>query len=169
METSRRKFFAVAAAGLLAVPALVSADDYRDRYDRDRDRDRYERERDRERADRERERDRDRRRERWEKLGERHVGRREELDTIDLNDRRRYTAVWFEVPEGALEMDKIKITFGNKDTFSPDTRLLFREGERTPLIDLPGGDREITRIGFRYRGVSRREATIVAWGRVYER
>jgi hypothetical protein len=165
MKTSRRKFFAAAAAGLLAVPALLSADDRydRERYDRERERERY----DRDRYDRDR-RDDYRRRERWVRLGERHVGRREELDIIDLNDKQRYTAVWFQVEEGALELDKIKITFGNKDTFTPATRLVFREGERTAPIELPLGDREITRIGFRYRGLSRREATIVAWGRVFD-
>jgi hypothetical protein len=197
--TSRRKFFLAAAAGLLAVPSLLTADDRydrereraerdrleRERFERERARDQWERDRaereraereraERERAERERaEHDRGRRRERWVKLGERTVGRREEVDVIELHGRERFTAVWFQVEEGALELDKIKITFGNRETFTPETRLIFREGERTPLIDLPNGergvrDREIVKIGFRYRGLSRREATIVAWGRVFE-
>ena len=153
MEPTRRTFMAAAVAGLLALPSLVSAqrDDRRD--DRKDDR-------------------RDDRRpapaaaDRWERLGERTVGKREEHDTIELKGKQRFTAVWFEVDRGAIDLDDIRITFGNKESFDPKISLTFREGQKTRLIDLPGDDREIVKIDFHYRSVGRGESTIVAWGRV---
>ena len=45
----------------------------------------------------------------------------------------------------------VKVTFGNGEAFSPNTRLYFREGTRSREIDLPGAARIIRRIDFFYR------------------
>jgi hypothetical protein len=157
MQHSRRAFMTAAVAGLVALPTLVSAQrDNRERDARDRKDDNDRKEPRRDAAGR------------WEKLGERRVGKKEEHDSIDLEDKRRYTAVWFEADRGAVELDDIVVTFGNKETFSPPVKLTLREGEKTRLIDLPGEDREITRIRFHYRSVGGRESLISAWGRVAE-
>jgi len=38
----------------------------------------------------------------------------------------------------ALEMYDVEVVFGNGDTFSPATRLIFAENSRSRVIDLPG-------------------------------
>lgn len=64
-----------------------------------------------------------------------------------------------------LEIHGIKITFGNGETFSPETRMWFRENSRTAVIDLPGEKRFITKIEFDYKNVGHnKHAVIEAWG-----
>jgi hypothetical protein len=62
-----------------------------------------------------------------------------------------FRAIRINVEGGDLEMFDIKVTFGNGETFSPGTRVYFREGSRSRVIDLPGDARIIRRIDFFYR------------------
>jgi hypothetical protein len=159
MEPTRRAFMAATVASLITLPSCMSA--------RAADRERREERREDRRDDTRREEPR-RDAGRWEKLGERRVGKKEEHDAIELDNKHRFTAVWFEVERGTIDLDDIEITFGNNEKFNPGVKLTFHEGEKTRLIDLPGADREIIKIRFHYRSVGRGEATIVAWGRAAE-
>ena len=42
------------------------------------------------------------------------------------------------------------VVFGDGTSFSPDTRLTFGQGSWSRDIDLPGGNRVIKRVEFRY-------------------
>ena len=44
----------------------------------------------------------------------------------------------------------VVITFANKATHSPGTKLVFKQGETTRTIDLPGAARKITSIELVY-------------------
>jgi len=103
----------------------------------------------------------------WEPLGARRVSFAVDHDAIVVGAREGlFNAVRIEVDGGDLEMHNIKITFGDGATFSPETRLRFREGSRSRTIDLPGQARIIRRIDFRYRSTLRRgRATVQAFGR----
>jgi hypothetical protein len=65
----------------------------------------------------------------------------------------------------------VKITFGNGETFSPNTRLLFSAGTMSRVIDLPGSARIIRRIDFFYRSTGgviatgANKATVHVYGR----
>ncbi|HEX8914468.1 MAG TPA: hypothetical protein VF796_19120 [Humisphaera sp.] len=93
----------------------------------------------------------------WVKLGQIEAGRKEDRDVIEVKGPDRYTALSFRVERGDVEIEDIKVTFADdeKHPFSPDTRLRFREGERSGKIDLPGKARAITRIRFLYRSTGR--------------
>ena len=49
-----------------------------------------------------------------------------------------------------LELFDLEVEFGNGQRFAPPTRLVFREGSRSQVIDLPGNTRYIKKIAFRY-------------------
>jgi hypothetical protein len=49
------------------------------------------------------------------------------------------------------------VTFANDQTFSPKIRHRFADGTETHVIDLPGDQRTIKRIDFKYRIISSRE------------
>jgi hypothetical protein len=102
----------------------------------------------------------------WEKLGEVVASKKEERDVIDVKGKKRFTALRFEVEKGAIELEDIKITFGNDEAWSPETKLVFKEGERSRKIDLPGDAREIKHVRFLYRSVGRGEAVVVVFGKV---
>lgn len=87
----------------------------------------------------------------WQKLGERVVHGRNDRDTIVVTAAEgRFRRIMLVVEHSALEMDNIVITFGNGETWSPDTRAVFAEDSRSRVIDLPGGDRVIRSVHFRY-------------------
>jgi hypothetical protein len=103
----------------------------------------------------------------WELLGSRRVSFAVDHDVIDVGVREgTFDAIRIEVDGGSLEMFNIRLTFGNGDTWSPNTRVLFRQGSWSRLIDLPGPSRIIRKIEFWYRSRLRRgQATVRVFGR----
>jgi hypothetical protein len=103
----------------------------------------------------------------WEPLGSRRVSFAVDRDVIDVGMREgAFDAIRIEVGGGTLEMYNIRLTFGNGDTWSPDTRVLFRQGSWSRLIDLPGPARAVRKIEFWYRSRLRRgQATVRVFGR----
>jgi len=103
----------------------------------------------------------------WERLGTRRVSFAAERDVIEVGAvEGRFTAVRFDVADGDLEMYNVRVVFGDGDAWSPPTRMDFRQGTRSRVIDLPGGARVIRRIEFAYRSrVRRGRATVEVYGR----
>jgi hypothetical protein len=88
----------------------------------------------------------------WALLGTRRVTFTLDHDAIIVGAREGgFTAIKLEVAGGSLEMYNIKVTFGNGETFSPETRVLFRQGSWSRTIDLPGPVRILRRVDFWYR------------------
>ena len=92
----------------------------------------------------------------WTMLGERTVnGRRgADRDRIDVGRREgRFRKLTVVVLDSSLDMEDMEIRFGRGENFRPDVRQVFNEGSRTRVIDLPGDDRVIKWIEFRYRNL----------------
>jgi len=89
----------------------------------------------------------------WEHLGMRRVNFRLDHDVILAATEGRFRSIRIVVAGGDLELFDVKITFGDGETFSPATRLYFKENSRSRTIDLPGAARIIRRIDFYYRSV----------------
>jgi hypothetical protein len=103
----------------------------------------------------------------WEPLGSRRVSFAVDHDVIEVGAREgTFNAIRIEVDGGTLEMYNIVLTFGNGDTWSPNTRVVFRPGSWSRLIDVPGPARFIRKIEFFYRSRLRRgQATVRVFGR----
>ena len=84
----------------------------------------------------------------------RAVDFRVDHDVIVAAGDGAFRAIRIDVEGGDLEMFDVKLSFGNGETFSPATRLYFREGTRSRMIDLPGDARIIRRIDFFYRSAA---------------
>jgi hypothetical protein len=54
------------------------------------------------------------------------------------------------VEHSALEMYDVVVTFGDGTRFSPPTRHVFSPDTRSHVIDLPGSQRIIRSVEFRY-------------------
>lgn len=89
----------------------------------------------------------------WERLGSREVSFRAERDVIGAAGEGLFRRVMIVVDDADLELFDVRIVFANGEVFSPGTRLYFKEGSRTRVIDLPGAARAIRRIEFAYRSV----------------
>ena len=91
----------------------------------------------------------------WTLLGEQRVnGRRADTDKIRVSRYepkfRKLTVV---VLDSDLEMIDLTIRFARGEPFHPEVNAVFREDSRTKVIDLPGDDRTIKWIEFKYRNL----------------
>lgn len=102
----------------------------------------------------------------WDKIGSRQVDFGGDRDTISGAGDGWFNAIKIDVDEGNLEMYNIKVTFGNGETWSPDTRVQFKDDTRSRTIDLPGEARQIKTIDFHYKSrLNRGKATVTVYGR----
>ena len=87
----------------------------------------------------------------WVKLGERWVDGGHDRDVIAVGAREgTYRRAMIVVDHSALEMFEVVFTFGDGTRFSPQTRHVFSADTRSHVIDLPGTDRVIRTVEFRY-------------------
>ena len=106
----------------------------------------------------------------WTMLGERTVdgrGRRGDADRIEVGRAegkfRKLTVV---VLDSSLDMQEMEIKFGRGENFRPEVRQVFNEGSRTRVIDLPGDDRVIKWIEFKYKNLpGGGKARVQVWAR----
>jgi len=92
----------------------------------------------------------------WSHLGTRTVDARHDRDEIHVGEGKgAFTRIRIEVSGSACEMSNVVVHFANGGTFSPETRLVFRKGEASRVIDLPGAARNITKVVFRYGNLPR--------------
>ena len=102
----------------------------------------------------------------WELLGTRRVNFTGDHDAIVVGARRgAYKSIKIEVAGGDVVMYNIQLKFGDGATWSPNTRLNFRQGSWSRTIDVPGPARLIRRIDFWYRSrLHRGAATVRVFG-----
>jgi hypothetical protein len=103
----------------------------------------------------------------WERLGERQVDAKLDHDAITVGrDDGIFTAIQVKVEGSSLAMFEIKVTFGNGETFEPNTRLVFDQNTKSRIIDLPGNKRVIKRVDFKYANLpGGGKARVELWGR----
>jgi hypothetical protein len=92
----------------------------------------------------------------WTLLGERVVNGhgREDHDTIQVGRHEgKFKKLTIVVEDSDLEMTDFSVKFGAGQPWHPNVRQIFKEGQRTRVIDFPGNDRVIKRIDFAYRNL----------------
>ncbi|MGA2477879.1 MAG: hypothetical protein ABSG63_03895 [Spirochaetia bacterium] len=101
-------------------------------------------------------------------LGERTVDFRVDHDQISVgNYEGFFRFLNFQVEKNDVEIFNIVVVYGNGEREKIDTRLVFREGSRSQVVDLDGGRRRIKSIEFTYRTVGERhegKARVVVFG-----
>jgi hypothetical protein len=101
-------------------------------------------------------------------LGERVVSFRADHDTIAVGNYEGYfRSLFFRVEKNDIELFNLVIVYGNGEKQMLETRLVFKEGSRSRLIDFVGGKRRIQTIQFTYKTVGTWEdgrARVVVYG-----
>jgi len=101
-------------------------------------------------------------------LGERVVNFKADHDTIAVgNYEGSFRSLFFKVEKNDVELFNLVIIYGNGDKQRLETRLIFKEGSRSRLIDFSGGKRRINTIQFTYKTVGNWEdgrARVVVYG-----
>ena len=103
----------------------------------------------------------------WQKLGEAWVNGGSDRDRIHVGrDDGRFRAIRLKAEHSALELYDVEITFGDGEKFTPNTRVVFNEGQWSRVLDLPGNARVIKNIEFRYGNLpGGGKAQLEVWGR----
>jgi len=104
----------------------------------------------------------------WTMLGERTVdSNREDYDRIEVpRGEGRFRKLTVVVLDGDLEMIDMLVELGHGEPFHPEVNAFFRENTRTRVIDLPGEQRRIHGIQFRYRNLpGGARARVQVWAR----
>jgi hypothetical protein len=91
----------------------------------------------------------------WTMLGEQRVSsNREDTDRIRVSRwNNRFRKLTVVVLDSDLEMIDMAIKVGRGEPYHPEVNAIFREGNRTRSIDLPGDTRRIDWIEFKYRNL----------------
>lgn len=87
----------------------------------------------------------------WVMLGEREVNGRADHDRIEVGRHEgRFSKMTLVVLDGDLEMRDFEIKFERGAAWHPAMKHVFREGQRTHVIDFPGDERAIKFVDFKY-------------------
>ncbi len=103
----------------------------------------------------------------WTRLGERTVDGRMDRDSILVGaDSGRFRVLQIIVHRSPVEMYDVVIHFGDGTTFAPPTRMVFDKDTASRIIDLPGGNRVIQQVDFRYGNLpGGGQALVQLWAR----
>src|SRR5262249_36092288 len=77
----------------------------------------------------------------------------------------RFSRLTVVVEDGDMELIDMTIKFGDGSEMTPNVGHIFREGQRTRVIEMPSYERIIKTITFRYRNISGvGHARVGVWG-----
>jgi hypothetical protein len=103
----------------------------------------------------------------WEVLGSRSVRYGTDKDVITVSGDKWYKGIYFKVTEAPIKINDMKVYFDNGDKFDVSMRSMIKQNGHTRTIELPGGERRITKVEFSYEtmGSNRGTATLTLWGK----
>jgi len=103
----------------------------------------------------------------WTMLGERQVNGRGDHDRIEVGrGQGKFSRLTLVVLDSDLEMIDFEIKFAKGPSWHPAVSHVFREGQRSHVIDFPGDERTIKFIDFRYRNLpGGGRARVQVWAR----
>jgi hypothetical protein len=104
----------------------------------------------------------------WKIIGERSVKFSSDRDVIKIGGNDWYTKLKIKVVDAPLHISNFDVIFENGERFDVAIRADIRKGGESRVIDLPGQERRIDRIEFRYRTTGRLRggtANVIVFGR----
>ena len=103
----------------------------------------------------------------WVLLGEKKADFVAERDIIPVNPNPTYNKIKVKVLNGEVLMEDMKVFFGDGEIMDVSLKYVFDKGGYSRDIELPRGNRHITRISLLYRTSlkSFRRGKVQVWGR----
>ena len=90
----------------------------------------------------------------WEHLGTKEIEGKADHDKIKCHGKDTYRALQFRVTGAAVQFDRVVVEYGNHKTRAYPFRMLVPPNGSSPVLDLVGGDRDITNVEFWYQKAS---------------
>ncbi|MEP7321519.1 MAG: hypothetical protein ABI761_06355 [Saprospiraceae bacterium] len=104
----------------------------------------------------------------WKVIGERSVKFTTDRDVIRVGGNDWYSKLKIKVVDAPLHISDFDVIFENGERFDVAIKENIREGGESRVIDLPGRERRIDRIEFKYRTTGkliRGTANVIVFGR----
>jgi hypothetical protein len=90
----------------------------------------------------------------WKMLGERTVNGKVDHDRINVGTYKgKFAKLTVVVLDSDLEMLDFDVKFGNGQNWNPGLKHVFKEDDRSRVIDLPGDERVIKTIDIKYKNL----------------
>lgn len=90
----------------------------------------------------------------WQLLGERTVNGRVDHDRISVGRYKgKLSKMTMVVYDSDLELVDLEVKFGKGPAWHPEVRHVFKEGERSRVIDFPGDERVVKFIDFKFKNL----------------
>ena len=90
----------------------------------------------------------------WVQLGKKEIEGKYDHDKIKCHGKDTYTALQFRVSGAAVQFDRIQVEYGNHKTRVYPFKILVPPNGASPVLDLLGGERDITNVEFWYEKAS---------------
>ena len=103
----------------------------------------------------------------WHKIGENTVSFKKETDEIALLGSDRFAKIKFKVKDAGIVINDLQIWYEDGTKQDVSVKSTFAEGGESRVIDVPGSEKDIKRIVFRYRTIPNQEkdkAHVEIWG-----
>ncbi len=104
----------------------------------------------------------------WRIIGERSVKFSSDKDVIRVGGNDWYTKLKIKVVDAPLHISNFDVIFENGERFDVALRNDIPQGGESRVIDLPGAERRIDRIEFRYKSTGKLRkgtANVIVFGR----
>ncbi len=89
----------------------------------------------------------------WHEIGETNVSFKNEKDELAIMGANRYAKLKFKVTEAGIIIESMMLTYGDGTKQDIPVKSTFKEGEESRIIDIPGAEKDITRIAFVYHTI----------------
>lgn len=90
----------------------------------------------------------------WQLLGERTVNGRMDKDRITVGRYKgKLSKMAMVVYDSDLELVDLEVKFARGPAWHPEVRQVFKEGERSRVIDFPGDERRVKFIDFKFKNL----------------
>jgi hypothetical protein len=104
----------------------------------------------------------------WMVMGSRTVNYGTDHDAITNGSQDTwFTGIYIKVTDAPIKINDMKVYFDNGDKFDVSIRSMIKQNGHSRTIELPGGQRKITKVEFSYEtlGSNRGHATLTLWGK----
>lgn len=90
----------------------------------------------------------------WEHLGTKKIEGHVDHDKISCHGKETYRALQFRVSGASVQFDRILVEYGNHETRAYPFRVRVPPNGVSRVLDLAGGERDITNVEFWYEKAS---------------
>ncbi len=104
----------------------------------------------------------------WMVMGSRAVNYGTDHDVITNGSQNTwFSGIYIKVTNAPVKINDMKVYFDNGDKFDVSIRSTIKQNGHSRTIELPGGQRKITKVEFSYEtlGSNRGHATLTLWGK----